>query len=111
MKPHPSSVASARIEAASTPPRSISSIAVSMMRLRVSCMRRTYTVRRTPAPRHPAGMQRWAEPARKDYSMDDKDILHHIDDLIKTEHELRARLAAGSVATQREQGQEGATEG
>jgi hypothetical protein len=42
--------------------------------------------------------------------MDDKDILHHIDDLIKTEHELRARLAAGELSTDEEQGQLRATE-
>ncbi len=37
--------------------------------------------------------------------MDDKDILRHIDDLIKTEHELRARLAAGELSTDEEQEQ------
>jgi hypothetical protein len=42
--------------------------------------------------------------------MDDKDILHHIDDLIKTEHELRARLAAGELSTDEEQDQLRATE-
>jgi hypothetical protein len=31
--------------------------------------------------------------------MDDKEILAHIDDLIKTEHELRAKLAAGEITT------------
>jgi hypothetical protein len=31
--------------------------------------------------------------------MDDKEILAHIDDLIKTEHELRAKLAAGQITT------------
>jgi hypothetical protein len=31
--------------------------------------------------------------------MDDKEILAHIDDLIKTEHELRAKLAAGEMTT------------
>ena len=34
--------------------------------------------------------------------MDDKEILAHIDDLIKTEHELRARLAAGEITSQAE---------
>jgi hypothetical protein len=42
--------------------------------------------------------------------MDDKDILHHIDDLIKTEHELRARLAAGELSTDEEQDQLRGTE-
>lgn len=32
--------------------------------------------------------------ARKDWRMDDKDILRNIDDLIQTEHDLRARLTA-----------------
>jgi hypothetical protein len=31
--------------------------------------------------------------------MDDREILAHIDDLIKTEHELRAKLAAGQITT------------
>ena len=31
--------------------------------------------------------------------MDDKEIMAHIDDLIKTEHELRAKLAAGELTT------------
>ena len=31
--------------------------------------------------------------------MDDKEILAHIDDLINTEHELRAKLAAGEITT------------
>ena len=30
--------------------------------------------------------------------MDDKQILSHIDDLIKTEHELRSKLAAGELS-------------
>ncbi len=42
--------------------------------------------------------------------MDDKDILSHIDDLIKTEHDLRARLAAGELSTDEEQEQLRATE-
>jgi Protein of unknown function (DUF2630) len=42
--------------------------------------------------------------------MDDKDILHHIDDLIQTEHDLRARLAAGELSTDEEQEQLRATE-
>jgi Protein of unknown function (DUF2630) len=43
--------------------------------------------------------------ARKEYSMDDKDILGHIDELIATEHDLRRRLAAGELtsADEREQ--------
>jgi Protein of unknown function (DUF2630) len=31
--------------------------------------------------------------------MDDKQILGHIDELIQTEHELRARLAAGTLSS------------
>lgn len=31
--------------------------------------------------------------------MDDKEILGHIDDLISTEHDLRARLAAGELSS------------
>jgi hypothetical protein len=34
--------------------------------------------------------------------MDDKEILGHIDDLIATEHDLRARLAAGELASEDE---------
>ena len=34
--------------------------------------------------------------------MDDKEILGHIDELIKTEHELRTRLAAGELTTDQE---------
>jgi hypothetical protein len=34
--------------------------------------------------------------------MDDKEILGHIDELIKTEHELRSKLAAGQLSTQEE---------
>jgi hypothetical protein len=30
--------------------------------------------------------------------MDDKQILSHIDDLMKTEHELRSKLAAGELS-------------
>lgn len=37
--------------------------------------------------------------------MDDKDILGHIDDLIKTEHELRNRLAGGGLSSQEERAQ------
>jgi hypothetical protein len=42
--------------------------------------------------------------------MDDKDILTHIDDLIKTEHDLRARLAAGELSSEQEHEQLRATE-
>jgi hypothetical protein len=42
--------------------------------------------------------------------MDDKDILSHIDDLIKTEHDLRSRLAAGDLTTSQEHEQLRATE-
>jgi Protein of unknown function (DUF2630) len=34
--------------------------------------------------------------------MDDKDILGNIDELIKTEHDLRARLAAGELSGEKE---------
>jgi Protein of unknown function (DUF2630) len=43
--------------------------------------------------------------ARKDDQMDDKEILTNIDDLIKTEHGLRSRLAAGELTTDEEQEQ------
>ena len=42
--------------------------------------------------------------------MDDKEIMAHIDDLIKTEHELRAKLAAGEVTTDDEHRQLAAAE-
>jgi hypothetical protein len=35
--------------------------------------------------------------------MDDKEILGRIDELIKTEHELRSRLATGQLSTDEEQ--------
>jgi hypothetical protein len=34
--------------------------------------------------------------------MDDKEILGHIDELIQTEHELRAKLAAGELSSAEE---------
>jgi hypothetical protein len=34
--------------------------------------------------------------------MDDKEILTNIDDLIKTEHDLRSRLAAGELTSEQE---------
>jgi hypothetical protein len=37
--------------------------------------------------------------------MDDKEILGHIDQLIETEHALRARLAAGQLTTEQEHAQ------
>jgi Protein of unknown function (DUF2630) len=37
--------------------------------------------------------------------MDDKEILGHIDELIKTEHELRAKLAAGELTNDQEHAQ------
>jgi uncharacterized protein DUF2630 len=37
--------------------------------------------------------------------VDDKDILGHIDELIKTEHELRNRLASGELTGQEERTQ------
>jgi len=35
--------------------------------------------------------------------MNDKEILGHIDELIKTEHELRAKVADGSLSSAEEQ--------
>jgi Protein of unknown function (DUF2630) len=37
--------------------------------------------------------------------MDEKEILGHIDELIKTEHELRAKLAAGELSSGEEHAQ------
>ena len=37
--------------------------------------------------------------------MDDKEILGHIDELIKTEHELRAKLATGELSSDAEHAQ------
>jgi Protein of unknown function (DUF2630) len=34
--------------------------------------------------------------------MDDKEILGHIDELIRTEHELRAKVANGELSSDRE---------
>ena len=42
--------------------------------------------------------------------MDDKEILGHIDELIQTEHELRAKLAAGELSSREEQARLRATE-
>ena len=42
--------------------------------------------------------------------MDDKDILGHIDELIRTEHELRDRLAKGELSSDDERVQLRATE-
>jgi len=42
--------------------------------------------------------------------MNDKEILGHIDELIQTEHELRAKLAAGELTSQEEQARLKATE-
>jgi hypothetical protein len=42
--------------------------------------------------------------------MDDKEILGHISELIKTEHELREKLAAGELSTDAEHQQLSATE-
>jgi hypothetical protein len=42
--------------------------------------------------------------------MNDKEILAQIDDLIQTEHELRAKLAAGEITNQAEHEQLAATE-
>ena len=37
--------------------------------------------------------------------MDDKEILGHIDELIRTEHDLRAKLAEGALSGDEEQAQ------
>ncbi len=37
--------------------------------------------------------------------MDDKEIIGHIDELIRTEHELRAKLAGGTLPSQQERAQ------
>ena len=42
--------------------------------------------------------------------MNDKEILGHIDELIATEHELRAKLAAGEITSQAEHDQLAAAE-
>ena len=42
--------------------------------------------------------------------MNDKEILGHIDELIQTEHELRAKLAAGELTSREEQARLRATE-
>jgi hypothetical protein len=42
--------------------------------------------------------------------MDEKEILGNIDELIKTEHELRAKLAAGELSSDEEHAQLRATE-
>ena len=42
--------------------------------------------------------------------MEDKDILGHIDELIKTEHQLRNRLANGELSSDEEQARLRATE-
>ena len=42
--------------------------------------------------------------------MDDKEILGHIDELIKTEHDLRTRLAAGELTSDQEHAELKATE-
>jgi hypothetical protein len=42
--------------------------------------------------------------------MNDKEILGHIDELIQTEHELRAKLAAGELSSTEEHARLKATE-
>jgi Protein of unknown function (DUF2630) len=42
--------------------------------------------------------------------MDDKEILGHIDELIKTEHDLRSKLATGQLSTDEEHARLRATE-
>jgi Protein of unknown function (DUF2630) len=52
-----------------------------------------------------SGGVRWRGAGRPHtvFDMDDKQILGHIDDLIKTEHELRQKLAAGELSDREEQ--------
>ena len=40
----------------------------------------------------------WSDTPRKGLGVDDKDIMGHIDELIKTEHDLRNRLANGELS-------------
>jgi hypothetical protein len=47
---------------------------------------------------------------RSGSDLDEKEILGHIDELIRTEHELRAKLAAGGLSTKDEQAQLRSTE-
>lgn len=42
--------------------------------------------------------------------MDEKDILGHIDELIRTEHDLRAKLAAGELSSAKEHAELRSTE-
>ena len=42
--------------------------------------------------------------------MEDKEILEHIGDLIKTEHELRTKLASGEISSRAEHDQLAAAE-
>jgi hypothetical protein len=42
--------------------------------------------------------------------MNDKEILGHIDELIQTEHDLRAKLAAGELSSSEERAQLRSTE-
>ena len=63
------------------------------------------------APPPPAGIRvAWARAGDTVEPMDDKEIMAHIDDLIKTEHELRAKLAAGEITTDDEHRQLAAAE-
>jgi hypothetical protein len=47
-----------------------------------------------------SGRLRW--PATSVGGMDDKEILSHIDDLVATEHDLRAKLASGQLSSAEE---------
>jgi hypothetical protein len=51
----------------------------------------------SPAKERP-GTAELGRPDDTVESMDDKEILAHIDDLIQTEHELRAKLASGEIS-------------
>jgi Protein of unknown function (DUF2630) len=47
----------------------------------------------------------WFDQEGPERVLDDKRILAHIDELIKTEHELRAKVAAGTLSTDDEHAQ------
>jgi hypothetical protein len=47
-----------------------------------------------------------SKPAGRSHGVvDDKEILGHIDELIRTEHDLRAKLAAGELSSDEEHAQ------
>ena len=58
----------------------------------------------------PASWQNGSQTGDTVERMEDKEILEHIGDLIKTEHELRTRLAAGEISSRAEHDQLAAAE-